>query len=143
MAGLDGKTATAIPERSNMARNYDPLIPPDPDDWRSIDEGERVMLVTEYHRQAAVEPPNQRAHAAIHVIVENQMALGDETSAPATLERLMREGLDRHEAIHAVGGVLTNFMQALIRGDAAPGANERYNEELEKLTAAKWLKTFR
>ncbi len=28
-------------------------------------------------------------------------------------------------------------------GDAAPGANEKYNEELKKLTAAEWLKTFR
>ncbi len=127
----------------NMARSYDPLNAPDPDDWRSMDEGERMMLVTEYHRQAAVEPPNEQAHVAVHVIVENQIALGDETSAPATLERLMREGLDRHEAIHAVGSVLADFMQALIRGDAAPGANERYNEELEKLTAAEWLETFR
>ena len=28
-------------------------------------------------------------------------------------ERLMREGLDRHEAIHAVGSVLVDFVQAL------------------------------
>jgi hypothetical protein len=126
-----------------MARAYDPLNPPDPDDWQSMDEGERMMLVTDYHRQAAVELPNARAHAAIHVIVENQIALGDETSAPATLERLMREGMDRHEAIHAVGSVLADFMQALVRGDTAPGANQKYSEELEKLTAAEWLETFR
>ncbi len=126
-----------------MIRAYDPLNPPDPDDWQSTDEGERMMLVTEYHRQAGVELPNEEVHAAVHVVVENQIALGDETSAPATLDRLMREGLDRHEAIHAVGSVLADFMQALVRGDAAPGATERYNEELEKLTVAEWLETFR
>jgi hypothetical protein len=126
-----------------MAGAYDPLNAPDPDDWQSTDEGERMMLVTEYHHRAAVELPNEQAHAAVHVIVENQIAMGDETSAPATLERLMREGLDRHEAIHAVGSVLADFMQALIRGDVAPGANERYDEELEKLTAAEWLDNFR
>ncbi len=132
-----------ISEKLNMIRAYDPLHAPDPDDWQSMDEGERMMLVTEYHRQAGVELPNEQAHAAVHVVVENQIALGDETSAPATLERLMREGLDRHEAIHAVGTVLVDFMQALVLGDAAPGANQRYNEELEKLTAAEWLETFR
>ena len=28
-------------------------------------------------------------------------------------------------------------------GSAVPEANEKYNEELEKLTAAEWLETFR
>ncbi len=126
-----------------MTRAYDPLNAPDPEDWRSMDEGERMMLVTDYHRQAAVELPNEEIHAVVHVIVENQIAQGDETSAPATLERLMHEGLDRHEAIHAVGSVLADFMQALIHGDVPRGENQRYDEELEKLTAAEWLETFR
>ena len=126
-----------------MARSYDPLNAPDPDDWQSMDEDERMMLVMEYHREAGVELPNEQVHAVVHVVVENQITLGDEMSAQAALERLMREGLDRHEAIHAVGSVLVDFVQALIRDDAAPGTNERYNEELEKLTAAEWLKTFR
>jgi hypothetical protein len=108
-----------------------------------MDEDERMMLVMEYHREACVELPNEQVHAVVHVVVENQITLGDEMSAQAALERLMREGLDRHEAIHAVGSVLVDFVQALIRDDAAPGANERYNEELEKLTAAEWLNTFR
>ena len=126
-----------------MMRAYDPLNAPDPDDWQSMGEDERMMLVMEYHREAGVELPNEQVHAVVHVVVENQFTLGDEMSARAALERLMREGLDRHEAIHAVGSVLVDFVQALIRDDAAPGTNERYNEELEKLTAAEWLETFR
>ena len=126
-----------------MDRSYDPLNAPDPDDWQSMDEDERMMLVMEYHREAGVELPNEQVHAVVHVVVENQFTLGDEMSARAALERLMREGLDRHDAIHAVGSVLADYMQALVRGDAAPGATERYNEELEKLTAADWLETFR
>ena len=108
-----------------------------------MDEDERMMIVVDYHRDAGVELPNEQVHAVIHVVVENQILLGDEIPAQATLERLMREGLDRHEAIHAVGTVLMDLMQALMGGDAAPGANERYNEELKRLTAAEWLKTFR
>ncbi len=126
-----------------MARSYDPLNAPDPDDWQSMGEDERMMLVMEYHREADVELPNEQVHAVVHVVVENQIALGDEMSAQATLERLMREGLDRHEAIHAVASVVVEFLQADIHDDTAPGANERYNEELKKLTAAEWLKTFR
>ena len=122
---------------------YDPLNAPDPDEWQSMDEDERITLVMEHHRESGVELPNEQVHAVVHVVVENQITLGDEMSAQAALERLMREGLDRHEAIHAVGSVLVDFVQALIRDDAAPGTNERYNVELEKLTAAEWLKTFR
>jgi hypothetical protein len=47
-----------------------------------------------------------KLHGTMHAIVENQVALGDATVVPATLTRLMREGLDRHDAIHAIGSVL-------------------------------------
>ncbi len=123
--------------------SYDPLNAPDPDEWQSVDEQERIILVMEHHRKAGVELPNERLHATVHVIVENQIALGDEIPARATLERLIREGLDRHEAIHAVGNVLVDYMQELAGGAAAPNANERYYEELKKLKAAEWLKSFR
>ncbi len=119
-----------------MMRAYDPLNAPDPDDWQSMGEDERMMLVMEHHREAGVELPNEQVHAVVHVVVENQVALGDEMSAQATLKRLIREGLDRHEAIHAVGSVLMDFVQELLGDDAALEANERYNEELRKLTAA-------
>jgi hypothetical protein len=90
-----------------------------------------------------VELPNEEAHATIHVIVENQIAAGDETPARETLGRMIREGLDRHDAIHAIGNVLVGYMQELAGGAAAAGANEKYNEELRKLTAAEWLDGFR
>ncbi len=102
-----------------------------------------MMLVMDYHREAGVELPSEQAHAAVHVVVENQIALGDETPARATLERLTREGLDRHEAIHAIGSVLMDFVQELLDDDTAPGANERYAEELGKLTAEEWIESFR
>jgi len=123
--------------------SYDPLNAPDPDEWQSVDEQERIILVMEHHREAGVELPNERLHATVHVIVENQIALGDEIPARATLERLIREGLDRHDAIHAVGNVLVDYMQELAGGDAAANSNERYYEELKKLKAAEWLESFR
>jgi hypothetical protein len=48
-----------------------------------------------------------KLHAVMHVIIENQVALGDEVPAQRTLRRLMAEGLDRHQGIHAISSVLT------------------------------------
>lgn len=42
----------------------------------------------------------------VHVIVENQISLKVD-SVLETIEKLTRQGLDRHEAIHAVGAVLS------------------------------------
>ena len=124
-----------------MVQAYDPLNVPDPDDWQSMDEDERIMLVSAYHHEAGVELPNEQVHAVVHVVVENQIALGAETAAQATLERLMCEGLDRHEAIHAIGSVLVDFVQELLSDEAPQQVNEKFDEELRKLTAAEWLKT--
>lgn len=122
---------------------YDPLNAPDPDEWQSTDEQERIILVMEHHREAGVKLPQDKLHAIVHVIVENQIALGDEIPAQATLERLIREGLDRHDAIHAVGNVLVDYMQELAGGNAGPNSNEKYDEELKKLKAAEWLESLR
>ena len=124
---------------------YDPLKAQDPDAWLAIDEGERLLLVLDHHRAAGVELPNEQVHAAMHVAVENQIALGDEIPVEATLERLMREALDRHEAVHAIATVLIGHMQALVlRGDTEgdEDVNEPYYEELEKLTAAGWREEY-
>ena len=59
----------------------------------------------------------------------------------ATLDRLVGEGLDRHEAIHAIGSVLAEFMFDLM-GDGAVGGNEKYFRQLEKLNAAEWRESF-
>jgi hypothetical protein len=45
-----------------------------------------------------------------HVVVENQVALGEVMRVPETLERLLDEGLDRHEAVYAIGSVLMEIM---------------------------------
>ena len=122
---------------------YNPIYTLDPDEWLALDEGERLLLVIEYHRRTEVELPSEEGHAATHVVVENQAALGNAVPTQATLERLMREGLDRHDAVHAVGSVLLNHVQDILsRADEGPDPNTRYFDELQRLSAAKWLKGF-
>jgi len=82
---------------------YDPLKAPDPEEWLELDEQERIDLAQDYHRRARIKLPSALLHANMHAIVENQIALGDETPARRVLQRLMNEGLDRHQAIHAIG----------------------------------------
>jgi hypothetical protein len=107
--------------------------------WLELDESERVDAVMDYHRRAKVVPENLKLHAMTHVVVENQVALGEATPVPATLNRLMLEGLDRHEAIHAIGNILMSIVFDVSQEpDVGSDINARYSRELATLTAASW-----
>ena len=85
-----------------------------------------------------------QVHAVIHVVVERQIALGDEIPVRRTVRRLMSEGLDRHEAIHAVGSVLAGHMNDLVRrGEPKAGEdpNTAYYAALATLSAEEWLRS--
>src|SRR6188472_553313 len=84
---------------------YDADEQPDPDAWLDLDEAERIDLVIDYPRRMGAQLENPEAHAISHVVVENQVALRDATPVPETLGRLISEGLDRHDAVHAVGSI--------------------------------------
>ena len=119
-------------------KNYDPMLELDAKQWDLLNEDERVSVVMRFHQGAGIELPDENIHALLHVIVENQIVLGDETPVEAVLQRLMDENLDRHDAVHAIAYVLADHMFELLSGeDAAPG-NDEYYADLEKLTAAKW-----
>jgi hypothetical protein len=77
----------------------------------------------------------------MHVVVENQLALGDSFPAKSVLARLMSEGLDRHDAIHAIGSVLAGqIFDALKHKDPTRDLNAEYQQKLKALTAQSWLK---
>jgi hypothetical protein len=117
---------------------YDPGRGPEAEEWLDLDEQERMILVEDYHRRHRIRMPSVEGHAVIHTIVENQLAL-EEPVVVATLARLRREGLDRHDAVHAIGSVLASRMHALLIGDQSEKElNERYNKALGKLSASKW-----
>jgi hypothetical protein len=84
---------------------YDATEQPDPAIRLELDETERVDLVIDYHRRIGAQLETPELPVMAHVVVENQVALGEVTSVPETLDRLMDEGLDRHEAIHAIGSI--------------------------------------
>jgi hypothetical protein len=119
---------------------YDADKAPDPEEWLELDESERIDLVIDYHRRAK-KPVGQdkKLHAIAHIIVESQVAMGDATVVPATLNRLMQEGLNRHDAIHAIASVLMGIIVDMFKNrDTQVNINAQYGRELAELTAAGW-----
>ena len=117
---------------------YDPSQAPDRAEWLDLDEQERVILVEQYHRHSRVDLPNLTLHATMHVVAENQLALNDEPVVRA-LARLIKEGLTRHDAIHAIGSVVAEQIYDLLKlGDTPEASRARYYAAIERLTAAEW-----
>jgi hypothetical protein len=140
---MDKSFGFDIEESDDAIDSYDPLVAPDPRQWLVLDEQERINLVMEYHRRASLRAPSEQAHATIHAVVESQIA-DDELPVSRKSRQLMSEGLDRHDAIHAIGSVLAVHINDLLReaksGKPPSGKdpNEAYFAELERLTAKSW-----
>ena len=115
---------------------YDPSLAPDPAAWLAASEDDRLDAVRRHHKRAKIRIPGAETHAAIHAAVETQLAEGH-PDATTAMRRLMGEGLDRHEALHAIGSVLAEELFGVIRSgrEYDPG---RYSRELADLTAASW-----
>ena len=123
---------------------YDADKNPCADTWLELDERERIELVIDCHRRTRVQLESPEPHAIAHVVVENQVALGEATRVPETLYRLMDEGLDRHDAVHAIASILMSVMSADVhRRDDDGDLTTEYNRKLTILTAVGWRSQFK
>jgi hypothetical protein len=122
-----------------VSLQYDPERPVDAEDWLALDEQERIEAVRQYHRRSKIRLPNENLHAITHAAVESQIASG-EYPVRGVLNRLMKEGLDRHDAIHAIGSVLAEYMFAVVAQVDFDFATEDYVREIQQLTARSWRK---
>jgi hypothetical protein len=120
-------------------KSYNPEQPPERGAWLALAEAERIELVAAYHKRTGEKLPNPRLHAAFHAVVENQLAEGIE-AVEESLARLMKEGLDRHEGIHAIGSVLAEHLSILMRNGPPKetDTNEPYSRRLRSLSASTW-----
>jgi len=115
---------------------YDPETPPDPDRWLGCDEAERLDAILRYHQKIRFKAGSLKIHAVLHAAIENQLAEGLRAVCDA-LERLRREGLDRHEALHAVGSVFVEQLP-VVRTDWQRFDQEEYERGLRELTVSSW-----
>ncbi len=121
---------------------YDPSIAPQAAEWLSLGEHERIRLALNYHVAKRAKAKSLKAHAVLHAVVENQVAMGFGPTVKA-IERLQTEGLSRHDAVHAIASVLADHMHAAARSQEAqdPQAFQvSINTSIEQLTAESWLR---
>jgi len=116
-------------------KEYNASISPDPEKWLALDEATRLELVIDFvnNYENSIEEKAKRIHAAIHVIVETQLAQNTEPTKE-TYNRLKRQGLNRHEIVHAIGAVISEDIFEIMKGNKEnPFAG--YKLRLKKLTA--------
>jgi hypothetical protein len=75
---------------------------------------------------------NPFVHVAIHQVVENQLAENDPPQTAETLEALLRAGYERHNAIHAIGRVVSDEIFAILK-EKRPFDEGAYMSALEDL----------
>ena len=120
-----------------MALVYDAEQAPAPAGWAAASQEERVLAVEAHHAGlGAGHPPVERprVHAALHVVVEDQVAGNSPTQAAQALARLVGAGVTRHAALHAIGRIASEALAASLasgRFDA-----HAYARALEALTPA-------
>ncbi len=117
-------------------KTYKASKSPESATWLALDESERLALIEEYVEEFEGEIDNVNIHACAHMVVENQLALHVEDTVNA-YSRLIRQGLNRHEVIHAIGAVIFEGIYTSLKEKQSIN---KYKSRLRKLTAKRWLK---
>ncbi|HHH28552.1 MAG TPA: DUF1841 family protein [Polyangiaceae bacterium] len=124
---------------------YDAEVGPDGPGWLALDEEEQMARVAKYHeriQKPGEEPPNVQRHVGMHVLVEQQIARNQPPEAAQALARLRRDGMSRHDAVHAIGFILTEHMKRAMES-RTPVDESAYGRELSQLTLKSWLQLAR
>jgi Plasmid pRiA4b ORF-3-like protein/Domain of unknown function (DUF1841) len=97
--------------------DYPRLDPGDPDERRLLIEGEHP----EYHGaltdpafDGEIDGVNPRLHIAIHEVVANQLWEDDPAEVWRAAKRLRDAGVDRHDILHQLGGVVTEHLHGAL-----------------------------
>ena len=121
--------------------HLDPDVgPPSPEAWLALDEDERFQLLSEAHSplpQGHPPLPNSNVHISFHVIVENQLAMNEPPQVRAALTRLMNDGLERHDAVHAIACLVADALADAVH-EGSPFSTESYATALAEITPESW-----
>ncbi len=120
--------------------SYDPEVQPDGTAWLSMPGDQRLRSVATFHMVHRERNGNQKAHAAMHLAVEDQIARGFGPTVRA-MQRLQSEGLSRHDAIHAVASVLAEQLYSAAHAETRPDSaslQEAINKGIDHLSAETW-----
>ncbi|MDO6562083.1 hypothetical protein Q4488_01700 [Amphritea sp. 1_MG-2023] len=73
--------------------NYNPNNSITAQEWLALDEAKQIELISDFHAEFVKDLPDDAlmVHSSIHVIVENQLAMGVDL-IPETIAKLIRQG---------------------------------------------------
>jgi hypothetical protein len=96
---------------------YDPELGPDLDAWLDLDQDGQLADIERYHeeRPHGMMLGRPDIHAMMHWSAEFELMHGNQTSSDAC-ERILLQGLTRHDAIHQIGAVLLEAAADLVDG---------------------------
>jgi hypothetical protein len=123
-----------------LETSYNPEISPDPTDWLKLPEQERLRAIATFHMVHRMKSGNAKAHAAFHLIVENQIAMGFGPAVRA-VARLQAQGLSRHDAVHAIGSAISGHFFEAMRGPEKTDSQAQQlaiNAAIDRLDASTW-----
>jgi hypothetical protein len=112
------------------------LDPADPDERRLLIEGEHP----EYHqaladpmRDVEIDGANPRLHLTIHEVIVNQLWADDPPEVWQAARRLRSAGMDRHDILHELMGVMVEYMHPTLTRNE-PFDSDGYRRSLTALT---------
>ncbi len=89
-------------------------------------------LLEKGDEEILVDGVNPLVHVTVHSTIENQIAAGDPPCVRHALRRLLRQGMDRHEAIHRIGAVLATEIWEILK-DNRPFDRAGYSRAIRRL----------
>ncbi len=117
--------------------SYDPDRAPIAAEWLALPERDKLRLVANFHTGLLKRFSGVKHHAALHVVVETQLANGFGPSKRAMV-RLQQQGLTRHESIHAIAEVVSSCLGQSATGEGGGSGQAiqvRMNKALDELAA--------
>ena len=116
---------------------------------RVSEEGEMIKDIIDQHPEYAgfllegeIEMAdgttvNPRLHIAIEAIVQRQMAMNEPPEVRGTYLTLLNEGVDPHEARHAIGHILIETIWLMQKSELSTDPNIHYRNHLRDLKRKK------
>jgi hypothetical protein len=120
-AAKEGRALTAEEKRFADAMQAHP-------EYHNAWEFSDVVGPVEYE----VEGVNPFLHIAAHVMIEAQSEANDPPEAGQALERLRRNGIDRHQAVHQIAAVMFEVMFPVLK-EGKVFDSQRYRKRLRRL----------
>ena len=121
IAGLD---ESSLNEEDQILAEVMRLHPEYYDLWERLDE----VSDEEIERDGT----NPILHVMFHQIVENQIATNEPPETAKTMERLLQQGKDRHEAVHEIANVAASGIYEILKSNR-PFDEQRYIRKLRHL----------